>query len=587
MEYITGIDLYKMMQYGMDSVLKERVILNDTNVFPVPDGDTGNNLVHTLQTISRESKEHEEFKQTLQSVSESALLGARGNSGIIFAQFINGMNSACNNLSTVTKTDFANLVEESVKDVYKAISNPVEGTMITVIREWGVFLKQSATIEESIKEWFFKGYEYAKSILLKTKEMLEVLKKNDVVDSGALGFVKFLDGINRYYNQEEIEFDVVEQIELEDYHDFEGEITYRYCTEGLLEATNTTVEELQEALLPLGDSQVVVKGEKTARVHIHTDQPEQVFQVLGKFGTIISQKADDMALEMRMKNSKQKRVLVTDSIADLDPKYIDNEEVVVIPINVVIGQTTYLDKSTINNDILFDLIEQSEEYPTTATPSIKLINNLFMKLLLMYEEIIVITVAKQLSATHDVIKNEVDKLVKNGNKVYLIDSLNNSVSEGLLVKKALDMMKEGTDTNTIISTIEEMKQKTRILVCLDTFKYAMRSGRVPKVVGKIGMAIKLRPIMSLDETGKGTAFGFGFSQTSITKKITKLVQDDLEKTGIKEYAIVHCQNLELAKLYAKVFTNIIGKEPEYITDISSATSIHSGVGSVAIGYIRE
>ena len=115
--------------------------------------------------------------------------------------------------------------------------------------------------------------------------------------------------------------------------------------------------------------------------------------------------------------------------------------------------------------------------------------------------------------------------------IYVIDSKNNSVTEGLIVMKAIELIKSDKTKEEIVETLESLTNKTNILVCLDTFKYATMSGRVPKAVGKFGMFIGLRPIMSLAD-GKGTAFGFAFRQKGITKKIVKLIKRDMEKNGI-------------------------------------------------------
>ena len=192
---INGHDLYNMLQYGTSYVVNKRTTLNDINVFPVPDGDTGNNLVHTLMTISRESKASDSFCETLDSISESALIGARGNSGIIFAQFINGLRLSCDKKDEVDMEDFMKMVNHSVTETYKALSNPVEGTMLTVIREWAGYLKKFLDKKKTIKEQFDEAYKHTESILEQTKDMLDVLKDKNVVDSGAYGFVLFLEGI--------------------------------------------------------------------------------------------------------------------------------------------------------------------------------------------------------------------------------------------------------------------------------------------------------------------------------------------------------------------------------------------------------
>jgi DegV family protein with EDD domain len=540
-----------------------------------------------MQTISREAKVSDSFHETLESISDSALIGARGNSGIIFAQFVNGLRKASVNKDEVSIDEFTQMALDSVSHVYAALSNPVEGTMLSVIKDWADGLKHILLKVKSIKDYFKQASKKAELSLERTKEQLAVLKKNNVVDSGALGFVLFLEGVNAYFNDETIEEVDYEELELEVSHDFDEDITYRYCTEGLVEYKDLTEDVVKEALKPYGDSLVVVMGSHMFRVHIHTNQPEVVFQELRRFGKIITQKVDDMIQDIAFKKSKRDTVIVTDSIADIDKSYLQEHDVAMIPLNITVDDVTYFDKVTINNEILFSMIEAGLEYPTTSTPTIKYINDLFSKLLLHYKHVIMILVAGELSATFRAIKTEADKLIEKGKDIYVIDSYNNSVSQGLLVKKAVDMLEDGKKAKEIVDAIEAMKHKTEILVCLETFKYATMSGRLPKAVGNIGMFFKIRPIMTLGDKGKGSAFGFALSQKGITKKIVKYVEKDLEKHEIEDYALIHCLNPELLAEYRQIFTELIGKPPLYESVVSSATAIHSGKGSVAIGYIRK
>jgi len=458
--------------------------------------------------------------------------------------------------------------------------------MLTIMKELPSFIKEGHDEKTPLKDVFSNVYDRAGTLLAKTKKMLSVLTENDVVDSGALGFVLFLKGISSYFNKEEIELEDHEAVELEDTHEFHGEITYRYCTEGLIKFDNLNESILKEQLENYGDSIIVAKGKNRLRVHVHTNHPEKVFHTLKYYGEIESQKIDDMLLEMNMKNSKKSRVLVTDSIADIDKKLLTENEVVVLPVSVNVEGVSYIDKLSINNKILFNDIESLSEYPTTAAISIKYVNDLFSKLLLQYNEIIVVTVSKALSATHDIILGEASKLSAKGKTIYVVDSKNNSASQGLIVQKGIELLNTDMDTLDIVNELQIASDNSQILVCLNTFKYATMSGRVPKAVGKIGMLIGLRPIMTLEE-GKGAAFGFAFSQKAITKKILKFVKNDMETKGIERYSLVHCLNPDLVNEYKNAFTKIIGKEPEFITEISSATALHSGVGSVAIGYIKN
>ena len=589
MEYINGKDLYQMFNYGSYNILKERKKLNDINVFPVPDNDTGNNLASTLQAIQQKSVVDENFHDALGIISESALYGARGNSGVIFAQFCNGLRFASEGKAQVTIKEFAEMVSKSVKYIYDSISNPVEGTMLTVIKDWANSLidivKKNVT---TIKRVFESAFQYAKKSLELTKEKLQILKKHNVVDSGAMGFVLFLKGINSYYNKEAIEEVDYEEIEITHTDTHDEFVEFRYCTEGLVQANKSfNKTELRNMLEKYGDSLIIAKGLNIFRIHIHTNNPEIVFEELRNYGKIITQKVDNMKLDIALTNSKRTRVILTDSIADIPKEILHKENIVQIPINLTVDGIDYFDKLSINNKILFDLIAKSSEYPTTSMPSVKYVENMYKRLLETFDELIVIAVSSNLSGTYRIFTEAANKFNEEDKKIHIVDSLSNSVSQGLLVKKASDLLNDNLSTDKIIEKLEEAKKKTKVFVCLNTIKYATMSGRVPKVVGKIGEFIGMRPIMSLNEEGKGIGFGFAFSKNGITKKIKKLIKKEMDSDGIESFGLVHCMNDSLLNEYKEIFTEMIGKEPEYVTEVSSATAIHSGIGTVAIGYIRK
>jgi DegV family protein with EDD domain len=589
MEYINGKDLYQMFNYGSYNILKERKKLNDINVFPVPDNDTGNNLASTLQAIQQKSVVDENFHDALGTISESALYGARGNSGVIFAQFCNGLRFASEGKAQVTIKEFAEMVSKSVEYIYDSISNPVEGTMLTVIKDWANSLidivKKNVT---TIKRVFESAFQYAKKSLELTKEKLQILKKHNVVDSGAMGFVLFLKGINSYYNKEAIEEVDYEEIEITHTDTHDEFVEFRYCTEGLVQANKSfNKTELRNMLEKYGDSLIIAKGLNIFRIHIHTNNPEIVFEELRNYGKIITQKVDNMKLDIALTNSKRTRVILTDSIADIPKEILHKENIVQIPINLTVDGIDYFDKLSINNKILFDLIAKTSEYPTTSMPSVKYVENMYKRLLETFDELIVIAVSSNLSGTYRIFTEAANKFNEEDKKIHIVDSLSNSVSQGLLVKKASDLLNDNLSTDKIIEKLEEAKKKTKVFVCLNTIKYATMSGRVPKVVGKIGEFIGMRPIMSLNEEGKGIGFGFAFSKNGITKKIKKLIKKEMDSDGIESFGLVHCMNDSLLNEYKEIFTEMIGKEPEYVTEVSSATAIHSGIGTVAIGYIRK
>jgi|LGOV01.1.fsa_nt_gb DegV family protein with EDD domain len=255
--------------------------------------------------------------------------------------------------------------------------------------------------------------------------------------------------------------------------------------------------------------------------------------------------------------------------------------------NVTVGGVNYFDKLSINNKILFEMIPDSDEYPTTATPYVKYIENTYQKLIKNFDDIIVLSVASKQSGTYDVFLETSKKYNKDGKKITVIDTYGNSVAEGILVKKASDMLMQGKTTDEIINYVEDAKKRTKIYLCLNTLKYVVKSGRVSKTTGKIGTFLGMLPIASISNEGKAITFGVAFSKKGLTKKIAKLIKKEMNINGIESYALVHCLNEELANEYKDLFTSIIGKAPEYIMDSACSAAIHTGIGTVGIGYIKN
>lgn len=193
---INGKDFYDYVKSGASEVYTWKEDLNRINVFPVKDGDTGTNLAMTMNSIVDETEISDDFNVVIQSMSDAAFESARGNSGIIFASFINGFSNACGQLKTVSMEDFSAGASLAVQEAYSAVSVPVEGTMLTVIKEWADYIKENHKNHHYFSDLLEGAYNRAKSALEETPEKLEILKKSKVVDSGAKGFVLFLSGIN-------------------------------------------------------------------------------------------------------------------------------------------------------------------------------------------------------------------------------------------------------------------------------------------------------------------------------------------------------------------------------------------------------
>ena len=581
---ITNEQIYKSFIIGAKTVISEKNDLNAINVFPVPDGDTGTNLASLMLTIIERSKIGETLVDTMQSIVDAAIVGARGNSGIIFASYINGFALGLQK-DTPDLNDFIETTEKAYDYAYHAISKPVEGTMITVMRAWAHALKEFKKATTNAIDLFLRAYEVLKEELAKTPEKLQVLKDNHVVDAGAKGFVHFIEGFIKGFKGEDVvieQHDVVEELHV----DHLEESQFRYCTEALIRGENLDVDELRSKLDTFGDSLVVAGSNKTVRIHIHTDHPQNVFSYLDGFARIAEQKVDDMKRQFEAANHKKYPIaLVTDSIADLPAEMIDHYQIHQIPINLRINDSDYLDKITIQSSRFYEMMDSLKVYPTSAQPTIKTLENFFSFLTTYYKDILVVTVSEKMSGTYHSF-TEAAKKFKNHN-IRVINSKQNSGAEGLLVLKAAKLIEEGKSIDEIISEMNEITAKSKILVSVKVLKYMVKSGRLTKLSGTLANLMHLKPVISINEEGAGIIYAKALSIDSADKKIYQHIKEIVSTYGIESYAIVHANALDRATDYQKKYTKLIGMEPEYIMDISTVVAMNAGIGTVAIAYIRK
>jgi DegV family protein with EDD domain len=303
-------------------------------------------------------------------------------------------------------------------------------------------------------------------------------------------------------------------------------------------------------------------------------------------GLIAEQKVDDMKRQYEAANHKKYPIaLVTDSIADLPDEFVDHYQIHMFPINLMINNSNYLDKLTIHSKRFYQMMDTLKTYPTSSQPNPKSLENMFSFLTTYYDQIIVLTVSKEMSGTYQAFVDAANKF-KN-TKIKVINTKQNSGAEGLLVLKTAKLIEEGLSFEDIVKKVESLTNKTKILVSVQTLKYMVRSGRLSKVTGIIGKVLNLKPIISIDDDGKGIIFEKSLSVKKANKVIKKHIEEIVLNYGIESYAIVHANALDRAKDYQKTFLEIIGKEAEYIMDISTIVAMNAGIGTVAIAYIRK
>ncbi len=588
---IDGKQLYQSFMSGAHKIFEHQRFINKINVFPVADADTGTNLASTMRSIIDIATPNNNLKLSAVSIADAALTGARGNSGIIFAQFLYGFSNEIKGNETITIDDFAASMQKAVKYAYEAIADPREGTMISVIKDWAEHLdKVKHKIDDFIK-LLIDAFVKASESLTNTTNQMEVLKKANVVDAGAKGFVVFLEGMLEFFktgqtvsmdtlaNDEVIEEDIIS-------HD---ELTYRYCTEALITGKNLDKEAIREIIKNEGDSMVVAGSPNKIRIHIHTDTPWNLFVQLGKIGSIASQKVDDMVMQNEVaSNAKYKIGLVTDSTCDLPEEIIEKHQIQVVPVSVHFGETFYLDRVTMQPEQFYNLMDESAVYPSTSQPAYKEFYNKLNYLATHYDSIISTHISNKLSGTWQNGLNAGNKVSElTGKKIDVVNSNRASSGLGLLVIRMAKALEEGLSHDDIVALIPKWSSRSRTLVSSRTLKYILKSGRVGKAQGTIGKLLGLKPILEVNNDGYVQSFGKPFTVKQSQQIVMKEMAQFIEGKDVWGYSISHAKNGEGAQWYAGQLEAMTGKKAEFIQHASPALVANVGPGVVAVSVMLK
>jgi uncharacterized protein len=592
---LDGKTLYYSFLAGAQKIFENQVLLNKINVFPVADADTGTNLASTMRSIVESPIPTSDLKLTAAALADAALTGARGNSGIIFAQFIYGFSNEIQKHETVSVETFAEIIKKAVTYAYEAIANPVEGTMITVIREWAEFIYILKDTIQDFIELLAQAYQKALESLQATTGQLAVLAKSNVVDAGAKGFVVFLQGMVEFVKAGELrkllsgrETVVIADSEIVS-HDI---ITFRYCTEAMMvldEKKKVDLQQVRKSIAHMGDSMVVAGSAKKMRVHIHSDHPAKVMKVLTKFGNITFQKVDDMVMQQEItSNAKYPVALVTDSTCDIPQKLIEKYQLQVVPLSVHFGDTYFLDRVTILPAQFYSMIDKASNYPSTAQPAYKDFFNRYSYLASHYDSIIGIHISAAMSGTWSNSSKASHAVAEHsGKRINVLNSKRLSSGLGLLVLRAAKAIENGASHQHIVDNIDAWSKNTRMFVSSKTIKYMVKSGRVSYTKGLIGSLLSLKPIVTVNDEGRTETFGKPFTEKGSMELVIAKVRSMAAARKIWGYSISHARNISTANWFAERMKDLTGLEPEFINDASPVLGVNAGPGVVALSVMFE
>ncbi len=588
---IDGKQLYQSFLSGAHRIFENQRVLNKINVYPVADADTGTNLASTMRSIIQISQPDVNLKTSAVSIADAALTGARGNSGIIFAQFLYGFSNELAAKETITVKDFAESMSNAVGYAYEAIANPMEGTILSVIKDWAEHLCHMKDSWDDFKTVLVDAFDKATESLKETSEKMKELTRTEVEDAGAKGFVYFLEGMldffktGRQVSEETLASDeVVEEDVIS--HDV---ITYRYCSEALITGEHLDKHKIKELISGFGDSLVIAGSPQKIRIHIHTDTPWLLFVELGKLGNIMAQKVDDMVMQNVIASTTGNRVaLATDSSCDIPQELIEKYRIHVVPLSIHFGETFYLDGITMKPEQFNKMLDTAPVYPSTSQPAFKEFYNRFNYLATHYQSLISINISSKLSGTWQNSLNAARKVAEQtGKKIDVVDSRRLTSGMGLIILRAAEALEQGMTHDELIAEVPGWIDKTRILVTTKTLKYMVKSGRVSNTKGFIGNLLNLKPVVDVANDGTIKSFGKPFTLKQSMRLVMKEFEKILKDRRVWGYAISHASDLKTAEWYAERMEKLTGEPPLFIHNASPALVANVGLGVVGINVLME
>ncbi len=302
----------EMVRNGAANLNRNREEVNDLNVFPVPDGDTGDNMYLTIDSGNHAVGDCEEIvlSDVSKKIANGMLMGARGNSGVILSRIFSGIAKSLSDSTSADVRTFGKALEDAIAEAYSAVSKPVEGTILSVYRDAVHYANGQIGNDTSFESYFVYFVKELRESLKRTPELLQVLKEAGVVDSGGAGFVYIAEGMQKALNGEKIDAGSAgkpaPQQEAIDFDAFteDSELTWGYCTEFLLRLQRSKVDletfdvgELSDWLNEVGNSVVCFREGTVVKVHVHVMDPGEVLSHVRRYGEFLKLKIENMSLQ--------------------------------------------------------------------------------------------------------------------------------------------------------------------------------------------------------------------------------------------------------------------------------------------------
>lgn len=592
--YVDGPRLSRSLAAAADWVAAGREEINRINVFPVPDGDTGTNFSLTLRAVADALRAlgDASLPDTARTMARAAVLGARGNSGMMLAHFLMGFAEGIGDRDKATAQEVANALRRGALALETALDEPREGTILTVAREAAAAAERAARGTQDVGEFMRAMLREGEEALARTPELMAVLKQAGVVDAGGMGFVRMVEGVVRFIEGDPIlPAEPFQPSELAPaaFADVAAERDFQYCTEVTVRGNALpSSNEVREAIRRFGGSIVAAVIGDVLKLHVHTDTPDAVFTYVERWGTIDARKADDMRAQHRALAHADRRpvAIVTDSSADLPDPVLDRHGIVLVPMQVMFGTTTYRDRVELKAEEFYRKLAAAKDLPTTSQPVPADFVQTFRDAREHADEVVAILVASALSGTMASALAAVRAAGITG--VTVVDSRTASLGLGMLALRAAELAEEGWTAARIAAEVDRVRRQSGMFLTVDRYDNLLRSGRVSRGKAWLAGMLDVKPILSIDDAGRVVPVDRVRGRAQVVPRVLELLEKRLTpRPSAVRFGIAHADAPEAAERLRTALLAAYRPKECFVTLATGVLGTHVGQGAWGLFYQVE
>jgi DegV family protein with EDD domain len=486
--------------------------------------------------------------------------------------------------------DLAHAIAVGFERLRSSLDDPVEGTILTVARETADEA-QHASGERDLRVFMSRIVGRAEAALQRTPELLAVLKTAGVVDAGAKGFVRLLDGVRRLIDEGQVAAGAVDRLLPATSAAAQAEVAaerdYRFCTELLVRAGAAPLPaaaDVRGALRSLGGSLVVLQTADLIKAHVHTDAPDAVFAVAAAWGTLESTKADDMRAQHLALQARRPVAFVSDTACDLPDELILQYDIGLVPMQLIVDERAYRDRLELTQSEFFQRLRDGQP-ATTSQPAPQAFSDAYADAARAGDHVIAVVVSKALSGT---CANAEAAARRMEAPVTVLNSRSASLGEGLLVLRGVELATEGWAADAIVRELERVRSQSGGFFTVENFDRLVRSGRVSRGKAWLGTKLNLKPVMALTMEGRIEPVARARGNDAARRRLLELLDRALTpRPRALRIGIAHGDIPEFAEALRAELVHRYRPSQCLVSPVTPVIAAHAGIGAWGVFYQVE